>query len=152
MTSDMERVWLAEYLKCFDATAAARKAGYKWPGRVGWQKKEKFAKEIDAAIQEKILSADEALSLISDAATFDPSPYIRQEGKLIWFDVKAMKEDGVAHHIREAYTTKDGPRIKMVDPDWAREVVLKHKTKGPAGTKDDPQYIALVNVDMEELK
>lgn len=150
----MERIWLSEYLRCFNATEAARRAGYKWPNKVGPEKKQKFAEEIEDAIQERIMSADEALSMLSDIATFDPSPYVEKIGRVITLNTNEMIEDGYGHLIREVYTTKDGPRVKIADPDWAKELVLKHQTKGPSGSEDDPIHhaIAIVDADTEKLK
>lgn len=139
--SPKEKVWLAEYLKTFNATEAARRADYNHPEVMGSRKKKKFAEEIDAAIQERVLEAEEVLSMLADIATFDPSPYVRKEGKLIWLDTNKMIEDGYGHLIREVYTTKDGPRVTIADQDWAKKVVLDHATKGPAGTKDDPLHV-----------
>lgn len=148
----MEKAWLARYLVHFNAKRAAEEVGYKWPGRVGWQKKQKFAKEIEAAIEEMTLEAEEALAKLSAQASVDYSQYVTGRGSTLAIDVEKLKEDGLGHLIREVYQTKEGPRVKLADPDWALELVLKHRTKGPAGTKDDPQYIAVVNADAEELQ
>lgn len=154
MASEMERIWLAEYLKCFNATEAARRAGYAHPNAQGPAKKKKFAEEIDAALQEKIMSADEALSKISEAAKFDPSPYIDKQGRLVGVDLDQLIEDGYGHLIRKLTPTKYGTKIEWADPDWAAEVVLKHHTKGPSGAEDDPLHvqhsISVGNVDLDD--
>lgn len=148
MASAKERVWLAEYLKTFNATEAARRAGYAHPNVMGPRKKAKFAEEIDAMIQEKMLDAEQVLAMTAEIATFDISPYVVQRGETAYIDANKMKEDGYGHLIRGAYTTRDGARIEIADPDWAKKVVLDHLTKGPSGASDDPVHheISVVEV------
>jgi phage terminase small subunit len=68
VASDKQTIWLTEYLKCFNATEAARRAGYKSPDKQGQEVKAKFADEIKAHIDELVMSADEALILLSEQA------------------------------------------------------------------------------------
>lgn len=143
MASSKEQIWLAEYLKCFNATEAARRAGYAHPNTIGPRKKKKFSAEIEAALEEKVIEADEALARLSDIANFDPSPYIEKIGRIITLNTNAMIDDGYGHLIREVYTTKDGPRVKIADQDWAIELVLKHHTRGADGTEDSPVHVVI---------
>lgn len=152
MTSQKERIWLAEYLKCFDATAAARRAGYKWPGRVGWQKKEKFADEIAAALEERAMGVDEALAHLADIARADISAFVNEDG----IDIEGLKEAGFGHLIASARRVQtkfdDRLEVDIYDRMNALKIIMHHLDKGPAGTKKDPQYIAIVNADAEELQ
>lgn len=140
----MEKVWLAEYLTCFNATKAAERAGYKWPGRVGWQKKQKFADEISAALEERVMSAEEALAHLSDQARADISPYITDYG----IDVEKMKEDGLGHLIKGAkrIVTKfdDRLEVEVYDRQSALKTILTHHTKGPSGSEDDPINVRFI--------
>lgn len=137
-------MWIAEYLRCFNATEAARRAGYKHPNVQGSQKKSKFADEISEALEEKAMSAEEAMARLGDIASFDPSPYVRRQGRLISLDVDAMIDDGYGHLIRSVYQTKDGPRVEWADPDWAVGLILQHLTKGASGHGDEPIHVKIV--------
>lgn len=145
----MERIWLAEYLKCFNATEAARRAGYKWPNKVGPQKKQKFAEEVEEAIQEKIMGVDEALASMADQARVDLSPFIDVNGEL---DIRAMIDAGLGHLIKSTkrVVTKwdDRLEVEVYDKQSALKIVLDHHTKGPTGGKDDPFHV--VNVYLPE--
>lgn len=67
-TTEKEKKWLAEYYVCWNATEAARRAGYKSPLKQGWQKKEKFADEIKTHIEELQMGADEVLIRLAEHA------------------------------------------------------------------------------------
>ena len=143
MASKKERVWLAEYLKTFNATEAARRAGYNHPDVLGSRKKKKFAKEIAEALTEKALSAEQALARMAEIATFDPSPYVVQREGQAYLDANKMIADGYGYLIREAYTTRDGPRIQIADQDWALGTILSHHQKAGSG----PQEHVVMSLD-----
>lgn len=142
-----EQVWLSEYLQCFNATEAARRAGYKWPNKVGPRKKEKFAEQIAAELAEKTLSADAALARLAEIATFDISPYVVQRGDVAYIDANKLKADGHGHLIRAAYTMRDGPRIDIADQSWALKVILDHHTRAASGRSDDPIHVRALDLD-----
>jgi hypothetical protein len=147
VASKKERVWLAEYLKTFNATEAARRAGYKNPEVLGSRKKAKFAEEISAVLAEKTLSADAALARLAEIATFDISPYVVQRGDAAYIDANKLKADGHGHLIRAAYTMRDGPRIDIADQSWALKVILDHHTRAASGRSDDPIHVRALDLD-----
>lgn len=68
--TDKQQVWLSEYLTCWNATEAARRAGYSQPGISG---SENLSKPyIQDAIKEQlslhVMTANEALARISSIA------------------------------------------------------------------------------------
>lgn len=73
--TNKQRVFIDEYVKCFNASEAARRAGYseKTAGSIGSENLKK--PEIQEAIQERLaevhMSADEALKLTADIARTD---------------------------------------------------------------------------------
>ncbi|MFW6184450.1 MAG: terminase small subunit [Chloroflexota bacterium] len=144
MASAQEKVWIAEYLKTFNATEAARRASYKHPEVMGSRKKKKFADEIAQALKEKVMGVDEALMRLSEQARMNYGPYVTYRGGVVFINVDKLKEDGYGHLIREAYTTRDGPRVKLADPDGALKTILDHHTRGATGTEDDPMFIQVV--------
>lgn len=144
MASKQEQVWLAEYLKCFNATEAARRADYAWPNKTGPRKLDKFAKEISEALRRKTLSVDAALARFSEIATFDVSPYVVQNGGgQAYLDANKMIEDGYGYLIRGAYTTRDGARIEISDPDDALKTILQHHQRAGVG----PQEHVVMSLD-----
>lgn len=68
--TDKQQVWLNEYLTCWNATEAARRAGYSKPGISGHENLTK--PYIQDAIREQlathVMSANEALARISSIA------------------------------------------------------------------------------------
>lgn len=131
MASKKEKAWLAEYLKCFNATEAARRAGYKWPGRMGWKKKEKFADEIARALDERVMEAQEALAHLSDQARADISPYIDARGVL---DLHALIDAGLGHLVKSVrrVVTKfdDRLEVEIYDRQSALKTILAHHDAG----------------------
>ena len=66
-----QRVFIEEYLKCWNATRAAEAAGYTWPRRQGYRllHQQEFVQEaIKERLSEKAMSADEVLMRLADQA------------------------------------------------------------------------------------
>jgi phage terminase small subunit len=132
MSSNKEKVWLEEYLKCFNASEAARRAGYKWPNRIGTRKLAKFADEIKARIAEKAMSADEVLLRLAEMARGEAGDYLLGDGSI---DYDQLIADGKAHLIKKIYKTsritKDDEEIlritvEVYDAQRALELIGKH--------------------------
>ncbi len=145
MAANKERIWLAEYLRCFNATEAARRAGYKWPNKVGPAKKQKFAAEIAAAIEERVMSAEEALAHLSDMARTDLSDYVSGDG----IDLDRLVADGYGHLIKgvKRVVTKfdDRTEVEIYDKQAALRIVLDHHTRGPRGDANEPIVVRVVH-------
>lgn len=124
MPSHKERVWLEEYLKCFNAAEAARRADYKWPNRIGTRKLAKFADEIEARIAEKAMSADEVLLRLAEIARAEFTDYVNAEGEV---NLNALKADGKMHLIKGTHWDRnDHLVIKFCDQEHALELIGKH--------------------------
>lgn len=122
MASAKEKAWLAEYLKTFNATEAARRAGYKWPRRIGSRKKQKFADEISAALKERVMSAEEALAHLSDQARADISPYVDENG----INLKKLKEAGLGHLIKSARRVRTANDDRLEVEVYDKQAALVH--------------------------
>lgn len=83
-----ERTWLNEYLQCWNATEAARRAGYKWPNKQGFQKLEKFRDVISERLRANAMDADEALARLADMARADIGEFVGDHGAIDWAAVK----------------------------------------------------------------
>lgn len=112
MASRKEKVWLNEYLKCWNATEAARRAGYKWPNKMAWRKLEKFEDEIQERIEQKVMGADEVLARLSEIARGSHGEYLREDGTI---DYSAMIADDKGHLISKIKDTKWGKHVRFAD-------------------------------------
>lgn len=111
MPTRKEKAWLAEYFRCgFNATEAARRAGYKWPDRIGTRKLKKFDDAIQRHLGELAMSADEVLVRLSEIARGEHSKYIRTNGTV---DIERMLYDNKGHLITKVYETQYGRRVEF---------------------------------------
>jgi len=122
MASAKERVWLEEYLKCWNASEAARRADYAWPGKMGTRKLAKFENEIQERIDQLVMSADEALVRLSELARGEWSGYIREDGSV---DIAALVRAGKAHLVSKIRDTPHGKSIEFCDMQRALEQIGK---------------------------
>jgi len=145
-----QSAFIAEYLKDFNATQAALRAGYseRTAYAIGHEnlKKPEIFEEIQRQINDKLMTAEEALIRKAEVARFDISPYVRGAGRSTYIDAHAMIEDGFGHLIRAVKTTDKSVEIKTADPDSALDTILKwHERAGtPTGSKEDPVYIRYI--------
>lgn len=100
MASTKRRAWLEYYFKCWNATEAARLAGYKWPNPRGPELKKKLQPEIDARLAEMAMPANEVLARLGKIAQADISDFITETGAINW---EAVRENGhlvkrIVHH------------------------------------------------------
>jgi len=67
------QVWLTEYFQCWNATEAARRAGYAHPNTYGPRLKQKLQEKIDAKLDELAMPAREVLARLGEhgRATMD---------------------------------------------------------------------------------
>lgn len=96
MATHQQQIWLEEYLQCWNATEAARRAQYAHPEIAGHRNKETFADEIARRLSANHMSAEEALKILADQARADLGPWMNDEGEV---DIGAMKRDGMSHLI-----------------------------------------------------
>lgn len=147
MASTKQEIWLNEYLECWNATEAARRAGYKWPNKSGPANLQTLEDEIKQRVSEKAMTADELLIRLGEKARFDFSPFVK--GYRV--DVEAVKAAGFGHMIRRVYRTEHDDRVEFTNPDEAQMLLAKIHgltDKGPAGTEADPVH--QVTMTLEE--
>ena len=122
MASKKERIWLNEYLTCWNATEAARLAGYKWPNKVGPRKLTKFREDIQQRIDAKVMTADEALVRLSEMARGEWGKYITEGGTL---DITQLVEDGKGYLVKKIRETRDGREYEFYDAQRALVDIAK---------------------------
>lgn len=98
MASEKEQIWLSEYLKTFNATEAARRAGYTWPNVQGQQKKEKFRDEIKRILAERAMSPQEIIDELQQIAQSDIADYFDRYNGL---DLEKAQKDGKSKLIKK---------------------------------------------------
>lgn len=127
--STKERVWLAEYYKCLNATEAGRRAGYKHPSVRGAEKKLKFADEIKAYLEEKTLEAEAVLARLSDMALASLADF---SGVLTLDDLRDHPKAHLVKKLRTVAKESDTGRatidttIELHDAQAALEKLARH--------------------------
>lgn len=105
--TNKQRVFIEEYLRTWNATAAARAAGYSENTAYATGAENLNKPEIAAAISERLrqrhMTADEALSRTADIARFDMTEWIDADGNL---DIAALRAAGKGHVIKKLKTTR----------------------------------------------
>ena len=119
-----ERIWLAEYLKCFNATRAAEVAGYKWPNRIGSRLKLKHAELIEATLKSRAMTPEIVIDRLSDQAMAGYSEFINDKGEV---NLKAMHAAGKMHLIKGIKYNRQGKKIiEFYDAQSALVHIGKH--------------------------
>jgi phage terminase small subunit len=122
-----QRVFVEEYLKCWNASEAARRAGYSHPGQMGYQllHRTSIKQEIANRIEKTAMSADEVLFHITKIATADVSSVIEPTGKRTFLiDTDKIKEYG--HLIKSIRHTKYGVAVEFYNKLQALQLLGKH--------------------------
>jgi phage terminase small subunit len=129
-----QQVFISEYLKCFNATEAAKRAGYSEATAyaIGWEnlRKPEIKAGIDARLDEVHMSANEALKLTADLArvdigvffkivdewVFNPLPtYEILDEKEVVDDTKDPPEKRISYRVRHVVLDMD----KITDPRFS---------------------------------
>jgi hypothetical protein len=120
-----QQAFVAEYLKCWNASEAARRAGYTGDANtvgprlladVG------IKAEIDQRKAELLMSADEVMVRLTEQGRAAYAPYIRPDGSVNMADLVL---DGKAHLIKKIKPTKEGNEIEFYDAQTALAMIAK---------------------------
>lgn len=131
--SNKQRVFVEEYLKCWNASEAARRAGYK--GRadsVGSQLLVNIGIQalIKARLTEKTMSADEALARLTEQARGSIQDFIDIDARTgeARLDFRAAQTAGKLHLIKsyQEPSEKFGGKLELQDQQRALELIGKH--------------------------
>jgi len=125
MPSSKEKVWLAEYLKCFNATEAARRAGYSWPDRQGHRMKLKLAEHIDANLKARAMTPEQVIDRLGQQARAEYAEYINDSGEV---DLAAMRAAGKMHLVKGIKYDRQGRKmVEFYDAQSALVHIGKHQ-------------------------
>ncbi len=100
-------MFVEAYLKTWNASEAARRAGYKNERVAGHRliTDDNVAAEIRHRLDEEAMGADEVLRRLAEQARFDPVKYIGMGGR---FDLGALEADGFGHLLKGVRPTQAG--------------------------------------------
>lgn len=123
--SRKQQVWLEEYLATWNATEAARRAGYAHPRQEGARllSNAVIAEEIQSRLAEKAMSADEALARLAEQARAEYSRYFKANGTI---DLEKLLADGKGHLIKKIKPTAYGNEIEFYDGQTALLNIGRH--------------------------
>lgn len=124
-----QEAFINEYLKCRNATKAAKRAGYseRNAGAQGHEnlKKPDILAEIKRRTAENAMAADEALSILADHARGDMSDFISIKGGLPFIDLDKAAAAGKLHLLKKFKVTDKGVEIELYDAQSALSTILK---------------------------
>ena len=128
--SKKQKAFINEYLKCWNATQAAIKAGYaKKSARMAGHRlvtNDYISEEIARRVKEMCMSADEALQLLSDQArgSLIDIADIDEAGR--WkFNFQKAKKNGKLHLVKKIIPSAYGTKIELHDSQRALELIGK---------------------------
>jgi len=122
------KVFLEEYLKCWNATEAARRAGYKHPNVQGptLVNLSIIKDEIDKRMREKAMDANEVLARLAAQARGDIADFLNTEVPGGILDLEKAEELGLTHLIKNITWTKQGVRVELYDAQAALVHIGRH--------------------------
>lgn len=125
------RIFIEEYLRSWNATQSAIKAGYseKTAYSIGHDllKFPEVELEIKRRIEEKVMSANEVLTSVSDIAkgSVEDLMDVDESGRMA-FNFKRAKEEGKLHLIKSITPTAYGLKVELHDRMAALQLIGKH--------------------------
>lgn len=124
-----QRVWVEEYLRCWNATEAARQAGYKWPRQSGYLNatKDYIKEEIHKRLSAKCMGADEVLMRLAEQARVSIGMFFttNEDGEIV-VDWPVILSGKYGHLIKSISFTRSGPKIEVYDAQHALAHLGKH--------------------------
>jgi phage terminase small subunit len=142
--TDRQRIFIDEYLACWNASEAARRAGYsrRSAGSIGHEnlKKPEIQAAIEARLAEKHISADEVLAMLADIAHADMREFVRvnRAGEPIGFNLRPGRP---LHLVKKVSVTDRGTSIELYDRltalikigEYHKLFVQQHELSGKNG-------------------
>lgn len=144
--SPKQQVFVEEYLTTWNATEAARRAGYseKTARAIGHENltKPDIAAEIQRRVADKAMTADEVLVRLAEQSRNEHGRYIRPDGSV---DIAGMLTDGKGHLIKGF---KESKRGSVIVEFYDAQSALVHIGKHHKLFTDNVQHSGEVSVNM----
>lgn len=135
--TNRQRAFIEHYLTCWNASEAARRAGYKGRANsVGEQLMSNIdiKAEIERRVSELKMGTDEILARLSEQARGEHSQYLKEDGTV---DIAKLVGDKKAHLVKRIKTTKSGDVIDVEFYDSQSALVHLGKAAGALTEKVD---------------
>jgi phage terminase small subunit len=121
-----QRVFVEEYLQCWNASEAARRAGYN-PKAAPFTshrmlKNVNVAAAIRERLEEKRINADEVLVRLTEQARSEQTKYMLPDGSI---DLARLLAEGKGHLIKSIKENKYGKQIEFHDAQAALALLGK---------------------------
>lgn len=151
-----QEAFVTEFIKCRNATEAARRVGYAFPNKQGPRELVKVGvrEEIKRLTAENAMDLDEALSLLADTGRADLGEWINDDGEI---DIAAMKRAKVTRLIRKVKRTRQSGvsrsgtawenvtvEVELHDAKDAQKFIAELHTRGPSGKENDPIHFKVI--------
>ncbi len=116
--TEMQYTWVLEYVKTFNATQAARKAGYKDPEHSGYEnrKNPRVWAHVERELERHGMTVSELTGRLTQIARFNLGPYLQRSGGEWSLNVDQLRDDGFGFMVKQVYPTAHGTRIELHDP------------------------------------
>lgn len=159
--TDLQQAWLDAYLQHWNATQAARDAGYKAKSdnvfrAIGHENRHRpeIAAEIERFVEERAMDRNELLVELGEQARLDLGEYVAFSKGLgePYVDLRAMIADGQGRFIKAIKKTKHGINIEFQDPFAAKQQIASLLDRPATGREDDPIHYAEVSEVRERIK
>lgn len=131
--TDWEYSFATEYVKDFNGTQAAKRAGHQGNDNVlavtasRLLRNSKVQGYIRDLLRTRVMDVSEVLSRLADTARLDLSPYLVKKRGKHYINIDAITADGLGHLIKElSYDRKGNPIVKFDDRQSALEKIGKH--------------------------
>jgi phage terminase small subunit len=128
--TNKQKVFVEYYLQTWNATEAARLAGYKGNNvtlrAVGHENltKPHIKSQIQKRISELVMKSDEVLNRLSQQASGTIADFIEPVGRTFLLNIEKLKELG--HLVKKIRHTKYGVEIELYSSQRALELLGKH--------------------------
>jgi hypothetical protein len=129
--SPKQRAFVEAYLKCWNASEAARQAGYKGQANVVGPRllaNVSIAAAIEARLAELKMGSDEVLVRLAEQARFDPLRFVTfSETGLARIDLVALREAGLGALVKKIGYDKWGNQVvEFHDAQAAQRLIGQH--------------------------
>jgi phage terminase small subunit len=126
--TDKQRLFVEHYLQCWNATEAARRAGYRHPNKVGPRNLVKVGirEIIGQRLQAMAMDADEVLAHLASIARGSAADIVQTDaGPQGVIDLAKAEKSGALHLVKKLEWTKGYLRVEFYDRLEALELLGK---------------------------